>query len=129
MPNPLRDDRAIVAYMALLAAAAGAGAAAAYAVIGWLGVGMVGLTGLWLVNDHRMVQLDEQGDIAYPDYWRTPYADALYQQARRNHHEQLAAKGRRQQDIAAERAFMRYLKNTVFMALTALGLAMVVAGA
>ena len=129
MNSPFQDDRALVAYIALLAAAAGTGAVAAYAVIGWLGVGMVGLTGLWFVNDHRMVQLDEQGDIAYPGYWRTPYADALYERARRNHHEQLAAEGRRQQDIAAERAFMRHLKNTVFMALTALGLAMVGAGA
>lgn len=129
MPSPLQDDRAIVTYLALLAFAAGGGAVAAYAVIGWLGVGMVGLTGLWFVNDHRMVQLDEHGDIAYPGYWRTPYADALYERARRNHHERLAAAGRRQQDIAAERAFMRHLKNTVFMALTALGLAMSMTGA
>ena len=75
------------------------------------------------------MQLDEQGDIAYPGYWRTPYADALYERARQNYTEQLAAEGRRQQDVAAERAFMRYLKNTVFLALTALGLAMVVSGA
>jgi len=129
MNSPLQDDRSVVAYMTLLVAVAGTGAVAAYAVIGWLGVGMVGLIGLWLVNDHNMVQRDEQGDIAYPGYWRTPYADALYERARRNHREQLAAEGRRQQDIAAERAFMRYLKNTLFMALTALGLAMIGAGA
>ena len=129
MPSPLQDDRATVAYMAMLAAAAGAGAIAAFAVIGWFGVGLVGLTGLWFVNDYRMVQRDEHGDLVYPGRWRTPYADALYECARQNLREQLAAEGRCQQDVAAERAYLRYLKNTIFLALLALGLAMVMTGA
>ncbi|MCP4329573.1 MAG: hypothetical protein GY791_14190 [Alphaproteobacteria bacterium] len=119
-----RDDRATLKYTAALFAAAAAAGIAGYAVIGWLGVGLVGLFGLWFVNDHRMVQSDEDGDIAYPDYRRTPYADALYEQARANHLRQLAAEGKRQEDIAAERAFLRYLKNTVFLSVMAFGLGM-----
>ncbi len=124
MNAPQRDDRWTLAYTGVVSAIGGLGAIAAFILIGWFGVGLVGLLGLWFVNDFHMVRRDEDGDIAYPDYRRTPYADALYEQARANHRKQLAAEGRRQEDIAAERAYLRYLKNTVFLALMALGLGM-----
>jgi len=118
------DDRAALVYTAKIGLAAVGGAVAAFAVVGWFGVGLAGLTGLWFVNDHRAISRDEEGDIAYPDYRPTAYADALHAQARRNHLQQLAAEGRCQQDIAAERAFQRYLKNTVFLAVTVFGFGM-----
>jgi hypothetical protein len=118
------DDRAILNYVTTVGVGGMIAAIAAFAFIGWFGVGLVGLLGLWYVNDLRTIRRDDDGDIAYPDFRRTPYADALYEQARRNHHQELASEGLRQEDIAAERAVLRYLKNTVFLALMVLGFGM-----
>lgn len=118
------DDKVYI-YTAVLAITAFGFAALFYLIGGWFGVGFVGFVGLWFANDARFTQRDKDGDVAYPALWRSDYSDKVYEQARQNYHDDLKRAGRSQDDVAAERAHLRRLKNTIFASIAVLGFGMV----
>ena len=96
----------------------------AFLWLGWLGVMLVGLSGLWLTNHPRALRADREGDIVYADDPWNPVSKAVEERGREELKQRLASEGRSQKEITAERARLRYLKNTAMFAVTLLGFVM-----